>query len=96
MKDKDRNTDNLYFLKAGTEVFSIILQENIIFSNDVFVRITHTIYNDDDVIFACVQLKFINPMISNISGKDETTFINKTHGEISTRISKLLKVNNEN
>jgi uncharacterized protein (UPF0216 family) len=39
----------IYILPAGTEIFSIALQENIKFSRDQYIKITNTIIGDDHV-----------------------------------------------
>jgi len=66
-------------IPKGTEIWSISLQERVIFTKDQVVKITNTIHGNDDSFFGILQLQLYMHMIP--------TLIDKTHGEISTSLS---------
>jgi hypothetical protein len=83
--------DEIYILKAGTEVFSIALQENVKFCEDVIVKITNTILGNDDYVFAKLQLHVKNWDLSFAAGKNMSSFIDKTNGDIGLLKTVLIK-----
>ncbi len=90
MGNNNLNTiDKIYILKANTLVFSIALQENIRFNNDVYLKVTNTLYNDDDSVFGILQGRISNLNLSFMLGKDMSSFYDKTHGDVATKLSDL-------
>lgn len=73
--------DELRLLKAGTKCFSIPLQENIAFLNDVVVKISNRIYGSKDYCFGNIQ-------IYSFLGDN---FHNKANGDIGFNFSETTK-----
>ena len=53
---KNNKIGELRLIPAGTEVWSISLQERVKFNRDVVVKITNTVAFDDDFVFGMIQL----------------------------------------
>jgi hypothetical protein len=85
--------DKCYLLKAGKKVFSIALQENITFDRDVVVKVTNTLIDQKDWVFGNLQIKFLNLTLGSAAGKDMSSYVDKTHGELSLRFLDLKKLN---
>lgn len=83
--NKDIEVGELRLLEAGTKVFSIPLQENITFLNDVVVKITNTIYGSNDYCFGNIQ---IYSFIGNC-------FYDKANGDIGFNFSETTKYNHK-
>lgn len=81
--------DKIYVLPAGEKVFSIALQENIRFEKDIYVKVTNTIYNSDDCVFGNKQLRMHNLQLSDLAGKDMSSFLDTAHGDISVCLSQM-------
>ena len=82
--------DKLYTLPKGTEFWLIPLQENVIFTRDMIVKLTNTCYGSD-YVFCNIQIKHDGSILQFFTGKDMTTFSDKTNGEIGISKSKLIK-----
>jgi hypothetical protein len=81
-----------YTLKAGSEVFSIALQESVKFTRDVVVKITDSAVSNG-FVFGNVQLKFENIALSAASGQNMSSYVDKANGDISLNFSDLKKLN---
>ena len=73
--------NQLRLLSAGKKIFSIALQENVIFEKDVIIKVTNTCYGDDDNVFGTIQI-----VTGNMPGFIPTTY-DKAHGEVAFKIS---------
>ena len=73
--------NKLYRIKADASVFSIGLQSNIKFVDDIIIRITGKSY-DDEFAFAQVQTKILNLQLGALCGKDMGVYIAKGSDEI--------------
>lgn len=50
-------------IPAGTRVWSIALQEHVIFDKDIPVKITNTVYHNKDYLYGTLQLLLFQYMI---------------------------------
>jgi len=73
--------NKLYVLKANILVYSIGLQSNITFVDDVIIRITSKSY-ENKFAFAQVQTKIYNLCLSAAMNKDMSSYITKGRDEI--------------
>lgn len=80
-----------YILPAGVEVFSIALQETIVFKRDVIVKVTNTVSNTTH-LFAVLQFRILNSSLSDICGKDMSSYFDKINGGISVDSNKLIEL----
>jgi hypothetical protein len=53
-------------IPAGTKVWSIALQEHVIFDKDIPVKITHTVYHNKDYVYGKLQLLLFEHMIPGV------------------------------
>ena len=81
--------DKIYILKAGEKVFSVALQENVTFEKDLYIKVTNTVYNSDDWVFGNIQLRMHNLQLSDLAGKDMSSFLDTAHGDISVNLSQM-------
>lgn len=70
-------------IPAGTRVWSIALQEHVVFENDIPVKITNTIYNDNDYVYGTLQLLLFPHTIPGV--------INKANGEVGFLLKDTIK-----
>jgi hypothetical protein len=54
---------DLRLIPKGTVVWSVSLQENVSFERDIPIKITNTIYNNDEYFYGILQLELFNHMI---------------------------------
>jgi hypothetical protein len=64
--------DKYFLIPAGQKVWSIALQETIIFERDVVAQVTNTVYGSDDYIYGIVQERLWS----------DSSLLNKKHGDI--------------
>ena len=86
---KDINIGDLFILPKNTPVWSLSLQNMVMFLDDQYVKITHTVY-DKKTIFAMIQLRFENIMLQQYLGKEAINYVDKTNSEIELSFSKLI------
>jgi len=72
-------------IPKGTEIWSISLQETISFKNDIIVKITNTIIDNDEYCFGILQLKLFG------NGIFPASLVDKTNGNIGFNYKKTKK-----
>jgi hypothetical protein len=58
--------DKLRTIPKGTKVWSIQLQNNVIFDKDIVVKITNTVYHNDDHVFGFICEELFKHIIPGI------------------------------
>lgn len=79
-----------FIVPRGTEFWSIGLQENIISTNDLVIKITNKTYFGD-WIFGNIQVVFQNQALTYATGEDMRGYADKVNGEIGLTYSKLIE-----
>lgn len=55
--------DKYVLIKAGSKVWSIGLQEHVIFTRDVVAQVTNTVNGNDDYVFGMLQERLWNDSV---------------------------------
>ena len=87
-ENQDEVIDKIFILKAGEKVFSIALQETIMFERDIYVGVTNTT-TFPDYVFGNIQVRFGNETLSAFAKTNCETFIRTKHGDIGVNLSQL-------
>ena len=83
---------DLFVIPNGIEFFSIALQENVIATRDIVIKITNTCVPENNIVFGTIQLVLHNLELSMLIGTEKARgYVNKTHGDIEILYSKLIK-----
>lgn len=80
----------LFIVPRGTEFWSIGLQESIISTTDLVIKVSNKTYFGD-WIFGNIQVVFQNQALTYACGEDMRGYVDKKNGEIELTYSKLIK-----
>ncbi len=77
-----------YILPKGESFFSIAMQEKVISTRDIVVKITNTVF-DKESLFGKLQVVFENYPLRFLIGDAAIGYSDKTNGEISFNYKQL-------
>ena len=81
---------DLFVIPNGIEFFSITLQENVIATRDIVIKITNTCIPENNFVFGMIQLVFQNLALSQLMGNEIARgYSDKKNGEIEINYPKL-------
>ncbi len=85
---------DLFIIPKGTEFWSIALQETIIVTRNIVIKITNTCVPANDYVFGTIQLVFQNFELAALIGTEKAKgYVDKAHGDIGITYSKLIEYN---
>ena len=91
---KEIEIGDTYLIPKGTEFWSIALQEMIIPTRDLVIKITNRCSGGvfRNYVFGNIQVVFHNNALAGYIGKKQARgYANRTHGEIGIQYDKLMK-----
>jgi hypothetical protein len=87
---KDIEVGDLAVIPKGTEFWSIALQEEIIPTRDIVIKITNTCYGNEGYVFGNIQLVFKNLALAQYIGLEKARgYMDQAHGDIGIGYDKL-------
>jgi hypothetical protein len=85
---------DLFVISKGIEFWSIALQENVISTRDIVIKITNTCIPENNFVFGIIQLVFQNFELAALMGNEIAKgYVDKKNGEIEINYSKLKEYN---
>jgi hypothetical protein len=85
---------DLFVIPNGIEFFSITLQENVIATRDIVIKITNTCVPENNFVFGMIQLVFQNHALAELVEYEKARgYFDKVNGEIAINYNKLMKYN---
>ena len=85
---------DLFVIPNGIEFFSIGIQESVISTRDIVIKITNTCVPENNVVFGAIQLVFQNHALAGLVGNEKARgYFDKVNGEIAINYNKLMKYN---
>ena len=93
-KYSELEVGDFFVIPSGTQFFSIALQENVISTRDMLIKITNTCVPENNYVFGIIQLIFHNPQLTAIFGSEDARgYSDKAHGDIGIGYDKLIDYN---
>jgi len=85
---------DLFVIPDGTEIWSVTLQEKVITTRDIVIKITNTCIPENNYLFGIIQIIFNNHELAALIGASKARgFADKTNGEIGVLYDKLIDYN---
>ena len=85
---------DLFVIPNGIEFFSIGIQESVISTRDIVIKITNTCIPENNVVFGAIQLVFQNHALAGLVGNEKARgYFDKVNGEICINYNKLIEYN---
>ena len=85
---------DLFVIPNGIEFFSIGIQESVISTRDIVIKITNTCVPENNVVFGAIQLVFQNHALAGLVGNEKARgYFDKVNGEIEINYTKLKDYN---
>ena len=85
---------DLFVIPNGIEFFSIGIQESVISTRDIVIKITNTCVPENNVVFGAIQLVFQNHALAGLVGNEKARgYFDKVNGEIEINYTTLKDYN---
>lgn len=85
---------DLYIIPKGTEFWSIVLQENIVGTRDIVIKITNTCIPENGYVFGNIQIVLDNLQLAAFIGREKAkSFLDRKNGDIGIDYSTVIKYN---
>jgi|ERR1035437_1373372 hypothetical protein len=88
---------DLFIIPKGTEFWSIALQETVIGTRDIVIKITNTCVPENNYVFGNIQIVIHNHELAAFIGIEKAkSFLNTKNGDIGIGYSTLIEYNKNN
>ena len=94
MKYNKINVGGLFIVPKGSEFWSIALQETVISTRDIIIKITNTCVPENHYVFGNIQLILENIALAAFIGREKAkSFLDTKNGDIGISHSPLIEYN---